>query len=211
MTTETAETIGQPPEDRPDQSQTPLSGIVAARATALQSGYLRKRSSSVAALARLRRAVGKEPGSVPDILVHTLHPVFARGARSDEPTHDEVAAHHCLTLFALHQQSQAQWMHKPDVRLGAAMRKLISPDNPNSPSDNPVLRRFAMLSTADSPRELIHHLRGVVQLLRGRRIPLDYGQLAQDLSDWQLGGDQRTKVILAWGRGFHFTTTTDQA
>ncbi|EWC61634.1 CRISPR-associated protein, Cse2 family [Actinokineospora spheciospongiae] len=210
MTTETTGTPGTPErtEELPARDNSTLSGIVGARATALQSGYLRKVSSSVAALAQLRRAVGKEPGSVPEILVHTLHPVFARGARSDEPTHDEIAAHHCLTLFALHQQSQAKWMHKRGVRLGAAMRQLFSPD---SPPDNPVLRRFAMLSTADSPQELFHHLRGVAQLLRARRIPLDYGQLAQDLSDWQRGGDRRTRVVLAWGREFHFVTATDQA
>ncbi|RLK58699.1 type I-E CRISPR-associated protein Cse1/CasA [Actinokineospora cianjurensis] len=199
----TREAMTTPTPEKSIQDSGPLRGIVADRAGSLQDAYLRKVSAGVAALARLRRGAGKSPGSVVDILEHTLHPVFACGSRDDEPTRDEIAAHHCLTMFALHQQSQAQRMHRPGIRLGTAIRRLVPTD---SRPDNPVTRRFAMLSTADSLDELVHHLRGVVQLLRGAGTPLDYGWLAQDLSNWQRGGDPRTRVILAWGRAFHFAT-----
>lgn len=195
MTTEAPATKDAPPT---------LRGVVASRAIRLQTTQQKGGSPAVAALARLRRAVGKDPGAVSDILEHTTHAVFVRGWSGDDPSRAEIAAHHAMTLFALHQQSQSRGMHQHGVRLGAAVRKLVA----GAPQDSPVTRRFAMLSTADSPEELVHHLRGLVQLLRASAVPLDYGWLAQDLDQWQRGGDDRTRVRLAWGRTFHLGTGT---
>jgi CRISPR system Cascade subunit CasB len=177
--------------------------IVDKRITALQEGVRANRSAEVAALARLRRGVGKRAGSVNDILQYTLAPEFVGRDAGDDPTNAEVAAHISLTLYALHQQSQGDRMHQRGWGLGRAVRTL-HPEEPTLPP-SAVLRRFQALGTSDSLDELTHHARGMVQLLRGKPTPLDYGLLADELVLWQRPGGAST-VRLRWGRDFYRTS-----
>jgi CRISPR system Cascade subunit CasB len=67
-----------------------------------------KNESAVkATLARLRRGIGKTPGSLPDLWEITLSdlPEALQGI-GEEPTHGEWAVHTALTLYALHQQGR---------------------------------------------------------------------------------------------------------
>jgi CRISPR system Cascade subunit CasB len=166
----------------------------------LQGRFLRERQdpAAVAGLARLRRAVGKPPGAVMDVLEFTYHPVLSPGA-ADEPTPAERAAHVAITLYAAHQQSRGEGMHRRRRGLGTALRGLAAGSEADIP--DPIARRFRMLGTADSFDELTHHLRGVVQLLRADSAPLDYGRLADQLHHWQRGG--RDQVRMTWGREFY--------
>lgn len=178
-----------------------VQSLVDAKIARLQNGYVANRSTEVAALARLRRGVGKPAGSVLDILEFTYATEFVGDPRSDDPTPAEVAAHLCLTLYAVHQQSQKHPMHRRGHRLGRSIRALI-PDGHSNYVEHAVARRFAMLGTAHSLDELVHHLRGMVQLLRTNTVPLDYGLLAADLLRWQRPGGPAA-VRLGWGRDFH--------
>lgn len=182
--------------------------VVGTRISALQKGYLANRSDSVATLARLRRAVGKPPGSVLEILDYTTAAEFIEGWRGDEPSWAEVAAHHAMSLYAIHQQSQRTPMHVRDRSLGTAVRRLIPADDYKP--DHAVARRFAILGTADELSELIHHLRGMVQLLRAAGIAIDYGRLTEDLLTWQHSGGP-DRVRLRWGRDFHVPPKTRPA
>lgn len=173
--------------------------VVDARAAELQARALKGVPSAVAALARLRRGVGKKPGELLDILEFTLADDFIV-ARSDlDASRDEKAAHVALTLFALHQQSQAAKMHRRGTGLGAALRVLHT--GPEQTLPDPLLRRFRVLGTAGSLDELVYHLRGAVQLLRAGGVGLDYGHLADQLVDWQWPGGP-TRIRLSWGRDF---------
>lgn len=154
---------------------------------------------AVAVLARLRRGVGKAPGDVLDILEFTVSAEFPPGPTEAEPGAEEWAAHVAMTLFALHQQSQGERMHRRGRGLGTALRSLHSGDQKSLPE--PLARRFRMIGTADSFPELVHHLRGAVQLLRAGGAPLDYGALADQLVTWQRYGPE--PVQLAWGRQFY--------
>lgn len=183
--------------------------IVDERIDRLQRDALKNRSAAVAALARLRRAVGKPPGSLGDILEYTLAPEFVDPHAGDTATPQEIAAHVSMTLYAVHQQSQPVWMHRRGYGLGRSIRQLrrdTGLGEPGSPPDA-VLRRFHALGTADSLEELVHHARGMVQLLRGQQIPLDYGVFADQLVRWQEGGGP-AKVRLVWGRDFYRPPTT---
>ncbi|WP_026424909.1 type I-E CRISPR-associated protein Cse2/CasB [Actinokineospora inagensis] len=179
-----------------------IAAIVAKRVSQLQRGYLDDRAESVAALAKLRRGVGKPTGSVLDILDYTTHEEFIREWNRDEPSKAEHAAHTAMTLYAVHQQSQRTGMHYPEWTLGRSIRELI-PKDAILKADNAIVRRFARLGTADSYAELSHHLRGMVQLLRAERVRLDYGRLALDLLLWQLD-DRAPQVRQRWGRDFYF-------
>ena len=179
-----------------------VSSVVDKKVRRLQNGYRNNQSAAVAALARLRRGLGKPAGSVLDILEFTHADELA--GTTDEPTFGETAAHLCLTLYALHQQSQSQPMHQSGHPLGRSIRALIPTSLGENYTGHSVAKRFAMLGTADSAEELVHHLRGMVQLLRTNGVPLDYGQLAVDLVGWQAPG-RRAQVRLRWGRDFHHT------
>lgn len=181
-----------------------VGGVVDERIRVLQEGVRKNLSSSVAALARLRRGVGKKPGSVNDILQYTLDDRLAPQGAGDDPTPAETAAHIALTLYAVHQQSLSEPMHRRGYGLGRSIRGLHPGELDNAAK--PVLRRFQALGTADSLDELVHHARGMVQLLRNNQIPLDYGLLADQLARWQCPGGPEP-VRLSWGRDFYRTQT----
>jgi CRISPR system Cascade subunit CasB len=174
--------------------------LVEGRVRQLQEGALSKRSASVAMLAHLRHAVGKQPGSVPDVWPVTLADELAGPDAGDGPTAGETAAHIALTLYAIHQQSSSKPMHRRGYGLGRSISEL----RPSESDTDPVLRRFQAVGTADSLDELIHHTRGLVQLLRAAGIPLDYGLLADELFRWQQDGGA-SRVRLQWGRDFYRT------
>ena len=182
--------------------------VVHQRIQTLQAGVLANRSVAVAALARLRRGAGKPPGSVHDILQYTLAEEFVRPGADDEPTFEEHAAHIAMTLWAVHQQSQRAGMHQRGHGLGRAVRRL-HPEEPGA-TPGPVVRRFQTLGTADSRSELVHHTRGMVQLLRAKAIPLDYALLADELVWWQRPRGAAA-VRLRWGREFYRTPKSDPA
>jgi CRISPR system Cascade subunit CasB len=183
--------------------------VVARQASRIQSDYLSKgqpgrQASGTAALARLRRGLGKQHGSIPEILVYTQAAEFLFPGCGDEPTRGERAAHLAMTLYALHQQSRRdRGMHRPGAGLGSAVRTLVGNAKLVDPVP-PTLRRFNVLATASSFDQLSHHLRGMVQLLRAGNQPLDYGLLADQLYRWQ-GAGGPDQVRLAWGRDFYLT------
>lgn len=182
--------------------------VVHQRLGAIQARVLRNQPSGVAALARLRRGVSKQPGDVQDILEYTLAPEFAEGANDDAPTAREIAAHISMTLYALHQQSQRLPMHRRGFGLGRSVRQLNGPDADGQPGA--VRRRFNALGTADSLDELVHHARGMVQLLRAKAIPLDYALLAEQLVWWQTTPGGPAAVRRAWGRDFYRTPASNE-
>jgi len=141
-------------------------------------------------LAALRRGLGREPGAVPQMwrFYTTLN---ADGHR----TRALRAEHLALTLFALHQQSRAQPMHRDDVGVGTAMQALR---NSGKFSVEAVNRRFAAAATASSPNELGMHLRGLVTQLRGIGQPLDYTRLFHDLRDYHYP-ERVSDVRRRWG------------
>lgn len=183
-----------------------VGAVVARRVTGLQAQLLRPggpNSAAVAALARLRRAAGKPPGTVLEALQYTVADEFIT---ADEAVTDrrEQAAHLAMTLYALHQQARSQPMHVPGRGVGTALRGLHT--GPVDQVPTPLGRRLAMLGTANHVDELSHHLRGVVQLLRAGAVPLDYGRLGDDLDRWQRDPNP---VQLRWGRDFYRTPSHD--
>lgn len=155
-----------------------------------------------AVLARLRRGIGKMPGSMPelwDITMKDLPEVLA--GKGDNPSYGEWAVHTALTLFALHQQGknlESQCMNQDGMSLGIAVRNLIHAEE----DENRIKRRFDAAATSDSVEEFSHHLRGLIQLLKAENIPLDYPKLTEELYRFQFS-EARDNVRLQWGRDFY--------
>lgn len=169
----------------------------------LQRRYLANTSSAARALlANLRNGVGKSPGSIPAIWEITVGELpGARRDTSTEATHEERAAHAALTLYAFHQQSRTESMHVRGIGLGHAIDRLA----PGASDERPaVRRRFDAVATATNFDEAMHHLRGLVGQLRSARIPLDYGQLADDLV-WLQKPATADRVRLSWARQYYRT------
>lgn len=154
-------------------------------------------SGTTAVLARLRRAVGKPPGWDPELWELTLADVPGR-IGSDAPTTQERAVHTAITLYAVHQQSRPETMHVRGYGLGRSVCLLASATQ----AESAVRRRFDAAATATSFDEVVHHLRGLVTQLRSHRVPLDYGQLADDLL--QLQDPRKVDAVrLRWGRQYY--------
>jgi CRISPR system Cascade subunit CasB len=176
-------------------------------------GWLRARaefSAGKADLARLRRGIGKLPGSQPELwqiifedMPKSLH------SSDDRPSFGEWAVHTALTLYALHQQGEDPATHcvsRAGISLGRAVRKLVDPGRDN---ETAVKRRFNAAATAGDLIELSQHLRGLVQLLRADDIDLDYPALSKDLFWFQVA-DRRDSVRLGWGQDFYHMTKEEK-
>lgn len=156
-------------------------------------------SANRAALARLRRGVGRTPGEMPELWGMLLNGLPEElMSDSGQPTQAEWAIYTSLTLFALHQQSQNRSAHEEGVSLGSAVRKLVA-----RPEDmERVKRRLDAMVTAQSVTEITYYLRGLIQLMRTPLIPLDYGALCNDLY-WVQLLDLAPAVKLRWGQDFY--------
>lgn len=193
--------------DRSASKSAELNGAVAGFIAGLQAMALARNSGAAARLARLRRGVTRTPGTVPDIWEDTIGVVPERlRGRNDAPSEAENATHAAITLWALHQQSKSEPMHRHERfrgrDLGAAVRDLRRARHADGTDIDPVLRRFQALATATTYAETLQHLRGLVTLLRDAGITADYGQLAADLYLLQ-APDGAATVRLRWARSLH--------
>ena len=154
-----------------------------------------------ASLARLRRGIGKPPGSIPDIWEHTLGNLpeeFFSKRNPVEATNAEWAIHIAMSLFALHQQGKnpqndCMAFGKP---LGKAVRLLVLKRG------EAMKRRFDAVVTSGGIDELSHHLCALIQLLKSEGISLDYPQLTEDLFRFQQP-ELRGNLRLQWGQDYY--------
>lgn len=180
----------------------PLGHAIDRRLDRLQSDYLHGSPAARADIAKLRRALGKPAGSVPEVWEYTLAVVPpALQWDRDEPNRAEQSAHAALTLFALHQQSMTVPAHRPSVTFAEAVSQLTHHEQR---SEQAVTRRFLAVATAGSMDEMLTHIRGLVAQLRAAHLGFDYARLADDLMVL-LNPERAQKVRLTWGRDFYRT------
>ena len=188
---------------KPLTNREALYRFVAGRAHTLAEGSLNENSAAKASLAILRRSISGPLGEQPRVWAEVFNrfPEQLVGI-SDEPNVYERAAHLALAFFAIHQQSRDTSMHKSGEGFGTAVAKLARAGEGDSEKKGPV-RRFNTIVTAQTNDELIHHMRGMIQLLRASRIPLDYGTLATDFVALNYPESARG-VRLRWARQLNF-------
>ena len=155
-----------------------------------------------ALLAEIRKGIGKSPGEDPK-----LWGILFEGmpddmmSQNEESTYAEWAVYISITLYALHQQGKeikTENMNVEKVGIGQAVAKLIT----NEDERERIERRFGALATADGMPAVSYYLRGIVQMLRGNGIGLDYALLAYDLFIFQMPG-KASSIRLKWGQDFY--------
>jgi CRISPR system Cascade subunit CasB len=156
-------------------------------------------SYSKATSARLRRAVGKQPGETPDIWEITL-----QGAPSG--VKEQEIIHTVLTLYALHSQGKNESMNDDKTGFGTAIARLIDPEKGN---ETAIRRRFNAVSTSADYSELAYHARGLIQLLKAKDIKMDYVRFAYDLLFFQ-NPDFANNIRLKWGNEFYRINVDNQ-
>jgi CRISPR system Cascade subunit CasB len=155
-----------------------------------------------AALAALRRGLGKPAGTVPEMFryVEPFIPV-------DEYARHVDAAYLVASLFGLHPNHGGPAEETPSRQqrgFGASLAHIRRREG-STDDDEGVARRFSALLNSD--REgLPTHLRHLMTLLHSRspETPIDYGQLYNDVIRWE---STDRSVQRDWAAGFWRRTT----
>jgi CRISPR type I-E-associated protein CasB/Cse2 len=141
-----------------------------------------------AALAALRRGLGKPPGLAPE-----MHPYVLPWLAS-EPVWNEDAYYILAALFAYWHQSRSEPAPSAPENLGASLARLKrSKDESDS-----IERRFVALLNCHRD-DLPEHLRHAVGLLKSKDVPIDWEQLLKHIQRWD---SENRWVQRHWARGF---------
>lgn len=152
-----------------------------------------------AALAALRRGLGKTPGEAAE-----MFPYVIPWCGEDMSEYRQNDFFLVAALFALHQGTTAPYPTITDARrnsLGGSFRLLKTKTERGS-----IEKRFVALLNA-SRDELDEHLRYAVSLLKAHNVGIDWAQLLHDLSDWNRSS---RLVQRRWAYGFWYTEYSNQ-
>lgn len=160
-------------------------------------------SARNADLARLRRGIGKAPGELADlwgILLLGMDRTLC--GKDGYPSIAQRAAYTALTLMAFHQQGhdpEHEPMHLSGQTLGQAAASLVIKENNYEEALERILKKLQIAASSDNVDHVSYYLRGLVQMMRAKSVPMDYAQLAVDLYDYHYE-EGRTRVRLRWGQ-----------
>lgn len=149
-----------------------------------------------AAMATLRRGLGKPPGTVFEMDRYILKFLSEEGATEDYEPYYLVAA-----LFALWHQGKNEVAPDPPPNLGASLRALVEKEAGKSSleeTERRVERRLVALLNCHRD-DLPEHLRHTVSLLRSKDIPTNWAQLLHDIRGWDW---ESRSVQRAWSQAF---------
>lgn len=178
-----------------------------------------------AALAILRRGLGRAPGEVAEAYRYVVPWLPEAPRRGEEEAYFLVAA-----LFAWHPQRWPAETAAGSTNLGASLRWLAQrmqqrtasePSSmPSSPapqagddkqhqatadvSSNTAVERRLIALLRCHRDELPEQLRHIVGLLRAHEVPVDWARLLRDIQDWER--DDR-RVQRAWARAYWSAAT----
>jgi CRISPR system Cascade subunit CasB len=162
------------------------------------SSFDPKTGRAGADMAKLRKGLGRDAGDVPEMWPYYKVVIPDQAAAAGTRRTPELDAEHAaLTLFAVHQQSQGTTMHSAEEHIGDALLKLRS-SKQFAANPQALDERVNAAATASSVTELVHHLKGLVTLLRGQQLPFDYTQLVDDIADWRWPSS-RARIRRQWG------------
>ena len=150
--------------------------------------YLETLTEDRAALAALRRGLGRPPGTVPEMYPYVVRflPKKAYPNSWTEQSYYLIAA-----LYALHPESADKG------NLGTHFARKL---DPNPDLNAAVERRFTALLTAH-PDDLADYLRQAISFLKSKDVEINWHQLMWDVRDWG-NPDRQNWVQKRWAREF---------
>ncbi len=146
------------------------------------------RTDQRAALAALRRGLGKKPGRAPEMYPYVV-PFVPRRASSEL----EGGLYLVAALFAWHPVSWHRGEGEFHTNLGASLRQVFLRTDSES-----IQSRFVALLNAPSD-DLPIHLRHAVGLCKAHEVAVDYIALLRDIQRWD--GEPR-RVQRQWAAAF---------
>jgi CRISPR system Cascade subunit CasB len=138
-----------------------------------------------AALAKLRRGLGKKPGQAPEMFPFVIPFVHQTKGSWQEEVHYMVAS-----LFGFHPESTTE----------GNMGKHFAQLRNQMPDATATERRFTALLAAH-PEELDVYLRQAVGLLKSKEIPINWHRLMWDILSWN-DPEKRVRVHKWWAGEF---------
>lgn len=152
------------------------------------SGQSPGAKSNRAALAALRRGLGKPPGTEPEMHRYVLHPRVSLASNDNE----EDVRYLVAALFALHTENTTE-----PGNLGQHVARLSAGEAEPAPA---VERRFNAL--LDSRFENLYRtLPPLIRLLKSKNVKVNWARLLNDLKQWQYP-DSRHEVQRRWAQDF---------
>ena len=146
--------------------------------------YLLTLTDDRAALAALRRGLGRPPGTAPEMFPYVVPYLPAQAHPNEEAAYYTLAA-----LFALHPS------HTDKGNLGDHLARAATQGNREA-----VERRFVALLAAH-PDDLPEYLRQTVGFLKAQEIPLNWNELFKALRYWD-HPTQGDRIRREWARAF---------
>lgn len=157
-----------------------------------------------ALLANIRNSINKDVSMNMDALAFVFQNLPEEMIGSRKELNDyERAILTTLQMYALHQQANVNSVLKLDYKererrqnIGDALSSLRGEDSKS------IDRRFNAMITSSDVRELEHHLRQLIKLLKAKsEVKVDYASLANDLY-WYLR-KQKDGVKIEWARSYY--------
>jgi CRISPR system Cascade subunit CasB len=155
-----------------------------------------RESEHRAALATLRRGLGRETGTVTE-----MYQYIGRYLPTDARPWQEDAYFLVGALFAMHPRHWPPQEGGSHNNLGASFRLLRQAEG----ASESLEKRFVALLDA-SGETLEHHLRHGISLMRAGEVAVNYLQLLRDIQGWSW--DDRS-VQRRWARGYWTGTTSE--
>jgi len=146
--------------------------------------YLLTLAEDRAALAALRRGLGRPPGTVPEMFPYVVPHLPAQIHPNEEAAHYTLAA-----LFALHPS------HTPRGNMGDHLAQAAT-----GATREAVERRFVALLAAH-PDDLPEYLRQTISFLKAQEVPVNWDALFYALRYWD-HPDYGERIRRQWARAF---------
>ena len=149
-----------------------------------------------AAMATLRRGLGRPPGAVYEMDKYILKFLSGQSDEADYERYYLVAA-----LFALWHQGKREAVPDPPPNLGASLRLLVDKESQKgdgAQAENRIAKRLIALLNCHYD-DLPQHLRHIVSLLKSKDVPIDWAQLLCDIRGWDW---ESRSVQRAWSQAF---------
>lgn len=140
-----------------------------------------------AALAHLRRGLGKKPGTTMEMFPY-ISPFIQSSYRNEENAYFLIAS-----LVGLYPDAK-----QTPSNLGVSLDSIEE----KSPS---IEKRFVALLNSDK-EDLPNHLRHIISLLKSKEAPINWSQLLSDIKNWD---DEKANVQRNWAKGFWRNNSTN--